>query len=70
MALASASAAGLGLALLPASCRLPGHRVLGSAEGLPVISHFELALFCRKPQDALQQALAAALVQFCQLQWQ
>ncbi len=48
------------MTLLPVSCRLPGHRVLGSAEGLPVISHFELALFCRKPQDALQQALAAA----------
>ena len=70
VALASASAAGLGVALLPANCRLPGHRVLGSAEGLPEISHFELALFCRAPQDDLQRVLAAALVDFCHLRWQ
>jgi len=70
VALASASAAGLGLTLLPASCRLPEHRVLGEADGLPDINHFELALFCRAPQDTLQQALAAALVTFCHLQWQ
>ncbi|MDF7629486.1 LysR family transcriptional regulator [Erwiniaceae bacterium L1_55_4] len=70
VALASASAAGLGLTLLPASCRLPGHRVLDEAAGLPPISHFELALFCRSPQDDLQQALAVALVEFCQLKWQ
>lgn len=69
-ALASASEAGLGLTLLPASCRLPGHRVLGLAEGLPPVTHFELALFCRLPQDALQQTLAQALAEFCHLQWQ
>ena len=70
VALASASAAGLGLTLLPASCRLPEHRVLGEADGLPTINHCALALFCRAPQDELQQALAAALVTFCQRQWQ
>ena len=47
VALAAASAEGLGLTLLPASCRLPQHRVLGSEQGLPVIDSFELALFCR-----------------------
>ncbi|MCP6274998.1 LysR substrate-binding domain-containing protein, partial [Klebsiella pneumoniae] len=36
-ALAAASAAGLGMTLLPASCRLPGHRVLGAAEGFAEI---------------------------------
>ena len=31
-ALTAASAAGLGVTLLPAGCRLPTHRVLGEAE--------------------------------------
>jgi hypothetical protein len=44
--------------------------VLGLAEGLPPVTHFELALFCRLPQDALQQTLAQALAEFCHLQWQ
>jgi len=69
-ALAAASAQGLGLTLLPASCRLPQHRVLGSEQGLPVIDTFELALFCRQPRDPLQRELAASLVAFGQLRWQ
>lgn len=70
VALAAASAEGLGLTLLPASCRLPQHRVLGSEQGLPVIDSFELALFCRQPKDPLQHELAEALVGFGQLRWQ
>ena len=46
-ALTAASAAGLGVTLLPAGCRLPTHRVLGEAEGLPPIDSFELALYYR-----------------------
>ncbi|MDU4125366.1 LysR family transcriptional regulator [Pantoea sp.] len=70
VALAAASAEGLGLTLLPASCRLPQHRVLGSEQGLPVIDSFELALFCRQPHEPLQRELAEALVVFGQLRWQ
>ncbi|MEL7696092.1 MULTISPECIES: LysR family transcriptional regulator [Pantoea] len=70
VALAAASAEGLGLTLLPASCRLPQHRVLGSEQGLPVIDSFELALFCRQPHEPLQRELAEALVAFGQLRWQ
>jgi DNA-binding transcriptional LysR family regulator len=70
LALASASAQGLGLTLLPASCRLPEHLILGSEQGLPQIDIFELALFCRQPQDAVQYELAQALAEFAQLRWQ
>ena len=70
VALAAASAQGLGLTLLPASCRLPQHRVLDHQHGLPEINTFELALFCRHPDDALQRQLATALVEFGQLNWQ
>ncbi|MBS6032064.1 MAG: LysR family transcriptional regulator [Pantoea sp.] len=70
VALAAASAEGLGLTLLPASCRLPQHRVLGSEQRLPVIDSFELALFCRQPHEPLQRELAEALVAFGQLRWQ
>lgn len=70
LALAAASAQGLGLTLLPASCRLPAHRVLGPEQGLPVINTFELALFRRHPQDPLQRELAASLAAFGKLRWQ
>lgn len=70
VALAAASAQGLGLTLLPASCRLPEHRVLGREQGLPEIDIFELALFCRHPEENLQYQLAQALVDFGQLSWQ
>lgn len=66
-ALAAASAAGLGLSLLPASCRLPSHRVLGSAERLPPVEDFELALFYRDAAAAATLDLAERLIAFCGL---
>ena len=66
-ALAAASAAGLGVSLLPASCRLQGHRVLGTAEGLPPIENFELALFYRDTASPLSLDLAERLISFCGL---
>lgn len=67
-ALAAASAAGLGVTLLPASCRLPGHRTLGAAEGLPEITDFELALYYRDDAPAAAIALAERLAGFCRLE--
>lgn len=66
-ALAAASAAGLGVTLLPASCRLPGHRTLGAAEGLADISDFELALYYRDNAPASTLVLAERLAAFCRL---
>lgn len=68
-ALAAASAAGLGVTLLPASCRLPGHRILGAAQGLPEITDFELALYYRDTAPAAAIVLAERLAEFCQLEW-
>jgi len=66
-ALAAASAAGLGVTLLPASCRLPEHRILGPESRLPVIDDIELALFYRPDATPAQRALAEKLQDFCQL---
>ena len=66
-ALAAASAAGLGVSLLPAGCRLPEHRVLGVAEGLPAVDDFELALFYRDHAPAITLDLAERLITFCGL---
>ncbi|MCV9997100.1 LysR family transcriptional regulator [Pararhizobium sp. YC-54] len=66
-ALAAASAAGLGLSLLPASCCLPSHRVLGIAERLPPVEDFELALFYRDNAAAATLDLAERLIAFCGL---
>ncbi|EPF00323.1 LysR substrate-binding domain-containing protein [Rhizobium grahamii] len=66
-ALAAASAAGLGVSLLPASCRLPAHRVLGTAEHLPPVEDFELALFYRDNASPLALDLADRLIAFCGL---
>ncbi len=66
-ALAAASAAGLGMTLLPASCRLPGHRVLGTAEGFAEITDFELALYYRDDAPASTAILAERLVAYCHL---
>lgn len=66
-ALAAASAAGLGMTLLPASCRLPGHRVLGTAEGFAEITDFELALYYRDDAPASTAILAEQLVTYCHL---
>lgn len=67
-ALTAASAAGLGVTLLPAGCRLPSHRVLGAAEGLPQVSGFELALYYRDNAPAAAAALAERLAEFCRLE--
>lgn len=66
-ALAAASAAGLGMTLLPASCRLPGHRILGMAEGFAEITDFELALYYRDDAPASTAILAERLVAYCHL---
>lgn len=66
-ALAAASAAGLGMSLLPAHCRLPSHRVLGSAEQMPAVDDFELAMFHRDNAPAAAIDLAERLVAFCGL---
>ncbi|QVV73833.1 LysR substrate-binding domain-containing protein, partial [Serratia marcescens] len=66
-ALTAASAAGLGVTLLPAGCRLPTHRVLGEAEGLPPIDNFELALYYRDGAPAATLSLAQRLAVFCGL---
>lgn len=67
-ALAAASAAGLGMTLLPASCRLPGHRVLGTAEGFAEITDFELALYYRDDAPASTAILAERLSAYCHLE--
>jgi len=66
-ALAAASAAGLGVTLLPARCRLPAHRVLGIENGLPPVDNVELALFYRADATVAQLALAEKLKAFCLL---
>lgn len=66
-ALAAASAAGLGVSLLPAGCRLPAHRVLGPAEHLPPVEDFELGLFYRDNASAIALDLAERLIAFCGL---
>ncbi|MDI7864484.1 LysR family transcriptional regulator [Rhizobiaceae bacterium n13] len=66
-ALAAASAAGLGVSLLPTGCRLPSHRVLGDKEGLPPVDDFELALFYRDNSPSFAVDLAERLVVFCDL---
>ncbi|MGO4669119.1 LysR family transcriptional regulator [Bosea sp. 2RAB26] len=67
-ALAAASAAGLGVTLLPAGCRLPDHRILGTAEGLPPVNDFELALYYRDNAPAAAVMLAERLAEFCHLE--
>ena len=67
-ALAAASAAGLGMTLLPASCHLPGHRVLGVAEGFAEITDFELALYYRDDAPASTAILAERLAVYCHLE--
>jgi DNA-binding transcriptional LysR family regulator len=67
-ALSAASAAGLGVSLLPARCRLPSHRVLGKEERLPQVDDFELALFYRDNAPAVAVDLAGRLIAFCGLQ--
>lgn len=67
-ALAAASAAGLGLTLLPASCRLPGHKVLGATEGFAEITDFELALYYRDDAPAPTMILAERLIAYCHLE--
>lgn len=66
-ALVAASAAGLGVTLLPASCQLPEHRILGPESGLPPIDNVELALFYRPDATPAQLALAEKLRHFCHL---
>lgn len=67
-ALAAASAAGVGLTLLPAGCQLPDHRILGAAERLPEVTDFELALYYRDNASAAAVSLAERLARFCRLE--
>ena len=52
----------------PAGCHLPGHRVLGAAEGFDEITDFELALYYRDEAPASTTILAERLVAYCHLE--
>ncbi|WP_245443485.1 LysR family transcriptional regulator [Labrys okinawensis] len=67
-ALMAASAAGLGVTLLPAGCRLPSHRILGEAEGLQPVTDFELAVYYREGAADAVATLAERLIAFCGLE--
>lgn len=66
-ALTAASAAGLGVTLLPAGCRLATHQVLDKQHGLPPLEHFELALYYRDNAPATTVTLAERIRRFCGL---
>lgn len=57
-----AVAAGMGISLVPARAVLPGHKVLGRAQGVPGIDTFEVAVFHRPTADATVGALAKVLM--------
>jgi len=57
-----AVADGMGVSLVPPRAVLPGHVVLGRAQGLPVVDTFELAIFHRPTADPMVKALAKVLV--------
>ncbi|CDG86002.1 LysR substrate-binding domain-containing protein [Janthinobacterium agaricidamnosum] len=58
MGIQAAVAAGLGISVLPASALLPGHRVLGAADGFPELAPTELALLkAPAPPGAAQRKL-------------
>ncbi|MFG1477264.1 LysR substrate-binding domain-containing protein [Xanthobacter sp. V4C-4] len=61
----AALAGGLGVALLERRAVGPGHRVLDGAEGLPAIAPTELALCLSDRPGAAAEALAEAVVAFC-----
>ncbi|PKH24774.1 LysR family transcriptional regulator [Enterobacterales bacterium CwR94] len=66
-ALVAASAAGLGVTLLPASCQTSAHKVLTAADGFPEIDAFELALLYRDNASEAVRELAERLKVFCGL---
>ncbi|AIR90805.1 LysR substrate-binding domain-containing protein [Pseudomonas cremoricolorata] len=57
----AAVADGMGISLLPPRAAGPGHRVLGAAEGLPVIDSYEIVIVHRTTADPLVKALAEVL---------
>ena len=61
----AAVAAGLGIGLLSELAILPGHRVLGAAEGLPPIAATEVALILAPHPSQAVRELADLLIQFC-----
>ncbi|AMO76743.1 LysR substrate-binding domain-containing protein [Pseudomonas citronellolis] len=63
--LSAAVAAGLGVSLLPQRCRLPGHRVLGAAEGFAEITGLELALYARADLPSAGRSLCEQLRELC-----
>ena len=65
---AAEATSSLGMTLLPASCRLPGHRVLGTAEGFAEMTDFELALYYRDDAPASTATLAERLAAYCHLE--
>ncbi|MDQ1387062.1 MAG: hypothetical protein QOF56_516, partial [Acidobacteriaceae bacterium] len=58
----AAALAGLAITPLPASAIVAGLRVLGVANGLPLLPDLEFAIFERKRPDAAAAALTAVLV--------
>ena len=58
----AAALAGLAITPLPASAIIAGLRVLGVANGLPLLPDLEFAIFERKRPDAATAALTAVLV--------
>lgn len=57
----AAVADGLGVSLLPTRTILPTHRLLGKADGLPVIDNMEIATYHRDDAGVLVMALAEEL---------
>jgi len=64
--LGAAVSAGLGVSLIPSRCVLPGHRVLGVADGFMPVEGLELALYARTGLDEDGVALRDLLAGLCQ----
>ncbi|MGR7994129.1 LysR substrate-binding domain-containing protein [Xanthobacter sp. ZOL 2024] len=62
----AALAGGLGVALLERRACAPGQRILAAADGLPAIQPTELALCLAERPAAAVDALAAAIIAFCE----
>ncbi len=61
LGLQSAVAAGMAVSCLTQSAVLPSFRVLGAREGLLQLPHSELALFTKRPANALLRQLASVV---------
>ena len=57
----AAVADGMGISLLPPRAVTAEHRVLGEADGLPVIDSYEILILHRQTADPMVRALAGVL---------